>query len=70
MYGKGLFAAVCMLLTAVLAGAQETTTGSIAGRVVDAQDLAVPGATVTVITPQGPRTFTTDSRRRASSRRF
>ena len=61
MHGKCLFAAVCVLLTAALAVAQETTTGSIAGRVVDAQDLAVPGATVTVITPQGPRTFTSDS---------
>jgi hypothetical protein len=61
MHGKCSFAAVCVLLTAALAVAQETTTGSIAGRVVDAQDLAVPGATVTVITPQGPRTFTSDS---------
>ena len=61
MYGKCVLAAVCALLTAALAGAQETTTGSIAGRVVDAQGLAVPGATVTVTTPQGPRTFTTDS---------
>src|SRR5262245_32538709 len=40
--------------------AQETTTGSIAGRVVDQQNLAVPGATVTVVSPQGPKTFTTD----------
>jgi hypothetical protein len=61
MHGKSLFAAVCVLLSAVLAGAQETTTGSIAGRVVDAQGLVVPGATVTVTTPQGPRSFTTDS---------
>ena len=61
MYGKSVFAAVCVLLTAVLATAQETTTGSIAGRVVDAQGLSVPGATVTVIAPQGPRIFTTDS---------
>jgi outer membrane receptor protein involved in Fe transport len=50
-----------MLLTAGLAGAQETTTGSIAGRVTDAQGLAVPGAAVTVITPQGPQSFTTDA---------
>ncbi len=61
MQGKCLLAAACILLTAAMASAQETTTGSIAGRVVDPQGLAVPGADVTVITPQGPRTFTTDS---------
>jgi hypothetical protein len=61
MYKKCVLAALCLLLTAGLVGAQETTTGSIAGRVTDAQGLAVPGATVTVITPQGPKAFTTDS---------
>ena len=48
MTGKSLLVAVCILLTAALAQGQETTTGSIAGRVVDAQGLAVPGATVTI----------------------
>jgi len=43
-----------------LATAQETTSGSIAGRVVDPQGAAVPGATVTVTTPQGDKVFTTD----------
>jgi outer membrane receptor for ferrienterochelin and colicin len=43
-----------------LAFAQETTTGSIEGRVVDSQDADVPGATVTVTTTQGARTVTTD----------
>ena len=61
MTGKSLLVTVCILLTAALAQGQETTTGSIAGRVVDAQGLALPGATVTVTTPQGPREFTTDS---------
>ncbi len=61
MYWKHLVAAVCLLLIPGLAHAQETTTGSIAGRVVDAQDLAVPGATVTVVTPQGPQSFITDA---------
>jgi hypothetical protein len=42
-------------------GAQETTTGSISGRVIDAQGLPVPGASVTVTTPQGTRDFTSDS---------
>jgi hypothetical protein len=49
------------LLGVALAGAQETTTGSIAGRVLDQQRLAVPGATVTVESPQGPKTFTSDN---------
>jgi len=38
--------------------AQETT-GQISGRIVDAQSLAVPGATVTVAGPQGVKTTTT-----------
>jgi hypothetical protein len=46
---------------AAAVAAQETTTGSIAGRIVDAQNLPVPGATVTIVSPQGDRTFTTDS---------
>ena len=61
MERRFLVAAACLLLTAALASAQETTTGSIAGRVVDAQGLPIPGATVTLTTPQGPRTLTTDA---------
>jgi len=61
MQRTSLFALSCALLAAVAVGAQETTTGSIAGRVVDAQDLALPGATVTVVTPQGKQSFVTDS---------
>src|SRR4029434_6723641 len=41
-----------------LANAQGTT-GTISGRIVDAQGLAVPGATVTVSGPHGPRTTLT-----------
>ena len=37
-----------------LAAAQETT-GAIGGRLLDAQGLAIPGATVTVTGPQGAR---------------
>jgi outer membrane receptor protein involved in Fe transport len=48
-------------LAVSIASAQDTTTGSIAGRIVDTQHLPVPGATVTVVSPQGPKTFTTDS---------
>jgi outer membrane receptor protein involved in Fe transport/uncharacterized membrane protein YbhN (UPF0104 family) len=57
----GLFIILALAASFTPARAQETTTGSIAGRVVDQQNLAVPGATVTVISPQGPRTFVTDS---------
>lgn len=49
------------LAFASLAYAQDTTTGTIAGRIVDAQGLAVPGVTVTVTGPQGVRTTVTDA---------
>lgn len=45
--------------------AQETT-GSLRGRVVDTQGLAVPGAAVTVVGPQGTKSATTDSEGRFS----
>jgi hypothetical protein len=41
--------------------AQETASGSLAGRVVDAQNAAVPGATLTLTSAQGSRTLATDS---------
>jgi hypothetical protein len=53
-----------VLLIAMLAHAQETTTGSIAGRVVDAQNLPLPGANVTIVSPQGPQNFVTDDQGR------
>ena len=56
-----LLAAAGLILATGLLNAQESTTGSIAGRVVDVQNLAVPGASVTIVTPQGRRSFTTDS---------
>ncbi|HWQ00440.1 MAG TPA: TonB-dependent receptor [Vicinamibacterales bacterium] len=49
-----------LLIAAAGALAQETTTGSIGGQVVDTQGLPIPGATVTVTGPQGARTFVTD----------
>ena len=52
---------LALTLAVSIAAAQDTTTGSIAGRIVDTQHLPVPGATVTVVSPQGPKTFTTDS---------
>ena len=52
----GLF----VLFTSGAVLAQETT-GAIGGRVTDAQDLPVPGATVTVTGAQGVKTIATDS---------
>src|SRR5215831_12598013 len=45
---------------AARARAQETT-GTIAGRIVDAQGLAIPGASVTATGPQGSKTAHTDA---------
>ncbi len=56
-----MLALLLVLLAAPGLAAQQTTTGSISGRVVDSQNLPVPGATVTVVSPQGDRTFTTDA---------
>ena len=54
----------CALATAAgPAWPQETTSGSLAGRVLDAQNLAVPGATVTVSSGQGDRSYVTDESR-------
>ena len=61
MRSRVLLAAAGLILATGLVNAQESTTGSIAGRVVDVQNLAVPGASVTLVTPQGRRSFTTDS---------
>jgi Carboxypeptidase regulatory-like domain/TonB-dependent Receptor Plug Domain len=61
MRARWFFTVAFILIAASMGAAQENTTGSIAGRVVDPQSLPVPGAAVTVLTPQGSRTFTTDS---------
>ncbi|HWP98916.1 MAG TPA: TonB-dependent receptor [Vicinamibacterales bacterium] len=55
-----MFTAV-LLFVAAAAHAQETTTGSIGGQVVDTQGLPIPGATVTVTGPQGVQSFVTDN---------
>jgi hypothetical protein len=49
-----------VLATFGIASAQETTSGSITGEVTDAQGGPVPGATVTLTSTQGTKTFTTD----------
>ncbi len=41
--------------------AQETTTGSITGQVFDTQGAPIPGASVTVTSDQGPKSFVTDA---------
>lgn len=56
-----IWAVALVLATFGMVNAQETTSGSITGEVVDSQGAPVPGATVTVTSPQGPKTFVTDS---------
>jgi hypothetical protein len=56
-----IWAVALVLATFGLANAQETTSGSITGEVVDSQGAPVPGATVTLTSNQGPKTFVTDS---------
>src|SRR5262245_6022053 len=59
---RGVMLVLGLLLSASIpATAQETTTGSITGQVVDAQGLAIPGATVTVTSSQGAQRFVTDA---------
>lgn len=48
-------------------GTAQETTGTINGRVVDDQGLAIPGVTVTVTGPQGARALTTDAEGRFSA---
>src|SRR5262245_6573319 len=59
-----LWAVLLALASWGVATAQENTTGSIAGTVVDAQGAPVPGATVVVTSEQGPKHFVTDSQGR------
>jgi hypothetical protein len=51
---------MALLVYSGVASAQETT-GTLTGRLVDTQGLAVPGATVTVTGPQGARSFVSDA---------
>src|SRR5262245_36431439 len=51
-----------LLLTLLTAAAHaQSTTGTIAGRIVDAQGLVIPGVTVTAAGPQGTQTSVTDA---------
>jgi hypothetical protein len=61
MYARiSAFLAACALAFTGLASAQEIG-GSISGRVLDQQKLAVPGVTVTVTGPQGSRSAVSDA---------
>ena len=58
------WAILLLLVSGHVASAQETTSGSIAGEVLDTQGAAMPGATVTIISDQGTKTFQTDAQGR------
>src|SRR5439155_6303643 len=60
--------ALALLLVGSGVGIGQETTGTISGRVVDAQGLAVPGAAVTVSGPQGTKRVMTDGEGRYSAR--
>jgi hypothetical protein len=51
---------VAITLGAAHVGWGQETTGTISGRVVDPQELPIPGATVTATGPQGAKTAVTD----------
>ena len=61
MYARisALLLALVVVMTGV-ATAQEITSGSFAGQVLDTQGAAVPGATVTITGEEGTKTFVTD----------
>ncbi len=67
MYARISAFLVALALAATGLASAQDTTGTITGRIVDAQGLAVPGATVTLTGPQGPRSVVTDSDGRFSS---
>jgi hypothetical protein len=67
MYARiSAFLVAFAMAVAGVAAAQETT-GTLQGRLLDAQGLAVPGATVTVTGPQGARSIVTDADGRFSA---
>src|SRR5688500_11688462 len=60
MRQRFVFTLVLLLASFGLATAQESTSGSLTGEVIDAQGAAVPGATVTVTSEQGSKSTVTD----------
>jgi hypothetical protein len=61
MYARASALLLALLLALPGVSAAQETTGTISGRIVDSQGLAIPGATVTLTGPQGARTFVTDA---------
>lgn len=61
MYARVSAALLALVLAFTGAAAAQETTGTVSGRILDAQGLAVPGVTVTLTGPQGARTFVTDA---------
>ncbi len=55
-----IWVAILVLASAGFASAQETTTGTIFGRVTDEQGGVIPGATVTVTSDQGEKVAVSD----------
>ena len=64
---KSMSAMVMALLVLTGVASAQETTGTLTGRLVDTQGLAVPGATVTVTGPQGARSFVSDAEGRFSA---
>ncbi len=58
---KALLIVALLAISSAGIAAQDTTTGSLDGRVVDSQGLPIPGATITVASAQGTQSFVTDS---------
>src|SRR5688572_29996239 len=60
MRSRFIVVALALLVAGVGTGwAQETTSGSLAGLVLDAQGAPVPGATVTLTSGEGVRSYVT-----------
>jgi hypothetical protein len=53
--------AIVLLARAGFASGQESTTGSIAGQVVDDQGAPIPGATITIGSDRGDQSLVSDA---------
>src|SRR5215213_6300717 len=67
MYARISAFLVALALAVTGVAAAQEITGSIGGQVVDAQGLAVPGASITITGPQGTRTTVSDAEGRYSA---